>query len=86
MAKIINLANEKYDNSLWSIRQMLQEAIEEIDRGELDYDSAVLILKHQRGGGYYQNFRAVQCSCSEQLAMVDVHKKKILEIMFEEAE
>ena len=75
------LVEKEHDGNKWSITEMLEEAIREIQAKEITPTKGIFIFLDDTGDKYDVSFRQAKCKASEMVAMIELIKSDIKKIM-----
>jgi hypothetical protein len=69
------------DNTLLSPADCLEDALNEVRSGKRDCDAVLVLTLDKRDGCFNTGFYACNIKASEMLALMEVHKTKVLRDM-----
>ena len=77
---VTGIVTRSHRNEQWSVRQMLEDAIRD-DEQHPEFAKAMVLRLNTQNGGYEAGWAAVDLSCSEMVALLEVAKQAILREM-----
>ena len=78
--KVVGIVTRSHRNDQWSVRQMMEDAIQD-DEQHPEFTKAMVLRLNTQNEGYETGWAAVDMSCSEMLALLEVVKQVILREM-----
>lgn len=81
MSKISYIAAKKCDGALWSVKDMLQDAISDPQIIDGTFNKALLIKLDDKNNAYTVGFSQSEMSMSQCLALIEVVRSVILNEM-----
>lgn len=78
---VVNLAERKNNNSLWTPEQMMLQAASDLRAGKVTASRAIVILLDDSTGDYAVTFRSANMKSSEGVALMEATKMMLLRDM-----
>lgn len=78
MSNVHNLTDKSNDNRTWSVVQMLQAVIKEIEGGKIKPNRCLVLMLDDTHNMYNSHFRAANINASQSISLIEIEKLQIL--------
>jgi hypothetical protein len=71
---VVSLSDKTENNRMWSLEQMLEQALADLRAGKLKANQAVLLYVDTENGRFRNGHMSVNITCSDSIKLCEVHK------------